>query len=83
MNVGPFQILIIALVFLVLFGRGRISEMMGDFGKGVKSFRTSMAEDDEPSRPAPAAHLDGLSHEGKPASETAADLKPAPDQIHS
>jgi len=82
-NVGPFQILIIALVFLVLFGRGRISEMMGDFGKGVKSFRTSMADEDEPGRPAPAARVDGLSHEGKPASEAAADLKPAPDQIHS
>ena len=56
MNIGPFQILIIALVILVLFGRGRISEMMGDFGKGVKSFRKGLADDDAP-RPAadPAA----------------------------
>jgi sec-independent protein translocase protein TatA len=46
-NVGPFQILIIALVILVLFGRGRISDMMGDFGKGVKSFRRNLADDDE------------------------------------
>jgi sec-independent protein translocase protein TatA len=45
-NVGPFQILIIALVILVLFGRGRISDMMGDFGKGVKSFRRNLAEDE-------------------------------------
>ena len=50
MNVGPFQILIIALVILVLFGRGRISEMMGDFGKGVKSFRKGLADEDEPAR---------------------------------
>ena len=48
MSIGPFQILIIALVILVLFGRGRISDMMGDFGKGVKSFRQGLTEEDKP-----------------------------------
>jgi sec-independent protein translocase protein TatA len=52
---GPFQILIIALVILVLFGRGRISDMMGDFGKGVKSFRKNLADEDEAPREALAA----------------------------
>ncbi|MCB2060492.1 MAG: twin-arginine translocase TatA/TatE family subunit, partial [Novosphingobium sp.] len=42
MNIGPWQLIIIALVILVLFGRGRISEMMGDFGKGIKSFKKGM-----------------------------------------
>ena len=45
MSLGPFQILIIALVILVLFGRGRISEMMGDFGKGVNSFKKGLGDD--------------------------------------
>ena len=48
MSLGPFQILIIALVILVLFGRGRISEMMGDFGKGVSSFKKGMQDGDAP-----------------------------------
>ena len=52
MSVGPFQIMIIALVLLVLFGRGRISEMMGDFGKGIKSFRQGIGEAEQ--LPAPA-----------------------------
>ena len=52
MSVGPFQILIIALVILVLFGRGRISEMMGDFGKGVNSFKKGLAEADDVTKPA-------------------------------
>lgn len=39
------HLLIVALVVLVLFGRGRISEMMGDFGKGIKSFKQGMAEE--------------------------------------
>ncbi len=85
MNVGPFQILIIALVVLVLFGRGRISEMMGDFGKGVKSFRQGLADEDEAKRPAPAPapRIEGPSHEAKAASEAAAEPKPAPDQTKS
>lgn len=52
MSVGPFQIVIIALVLLVLFGRGRISDLMGDFGKGVTSFRKGLS-DDQPMNAAP------------------------------
>ncbi|MXP10170.1 twin-arginine translocase TatA/TatE family subunit [Pseudoblastomonas halimionae] len=51
MSLGPVQLIIIALVILVLFGRGKISEMMGDFGKGVKSFKDGMADEDKPSEP--------------------------------
>jgi sec-independent protein translocase protein TatA len=42
------HLLVVALVVLVLFGKGRISEMMGDFGKGIKSFKDGMNEDDKP-----------------------------------
>ena len=55
---GSFSIahlLILALVVLVLFGRGRISEMMGDFGKGIKSFKAGITEEtDRPAGPPPA-----------------------------
>jgi sec-independent protein translocase protein TatA len=64
-NIGPVQILIIALVILILFGRGRISEMMGDFGKGVKSFRKGLSEEDEAGRKQAQ-----IVHDAKPA-ETA------------
>lgn len=47
-GIGIWQILIVALVVLVLFGRGRISEMMGDFGKGISSFKKGMNEGDTP-----------------------------------
>jgi len=50
---GTFSIwhwLIVLAVVLVLFGgRGKISSLMGDFGKGLKSFKKSMKEDEEPS----------------------------------
>ena len=50
MSLGPWQLIIIALVILVLFGRGRISEMMGDFGKGIKSFKQGMNEEENAPR---------------------------------
>ena len=43
---------IVALVILVLFGRGKISEMMGDFGKGVSSFKKGLAEAEDVTKPA-------------------------------
>ena len=43
---------IVALVILVLFGRGKISEMMGDFGKGVSSFKKGLAEAEDVAKPA-------------------------------
>lgn len=36
---------IVLIVVLVLFGRGRVSEIMGDFGKGIKSFKQGLNED--------------------------------------
>ncbi|MGB3797488.1 MAG: twin-arginine translocase TatA/TatE family subunit [Alteraurantiacibacter sp.] len=76
-SIGPFQILIIALVILVLFGRGRISEMMGDFGKGVKSFRKGLTEEEAAAEEKPASRIEGPVHDAKPATETV-DPTPAP-----
>lgn len=48
---GSFSIwhwLIVLVVVLVLFGgKGRVSQIMGDFGKGLKAFKKSMREDEE------------------------------------
>jgi len=46
--------IIVLIVVLVLFGRGRVSEIMGDFGKGIKSFKEGMADETKPAPP-PAA----------------------------
>ena len=49
MAVGWQQLLIVLVLVLVLFGgRGRISSLMGDMAKGIKSFRSGLREDDEP-----------------------------------
>lgn len=43
----PTHLIIILLIVLVLFGRGRISEFMGDFGKGIKSFKKGLKESED------------------------------------
>ncbi|MCK5746866.1 MAG: twin-arginine translocase TatA/TatE family subunit [Oricola sp.] len=46
--IGPWQIVIILLLALLLFGGGgKISAIMGDFAKGIKSFRKGLQEDDK------------------------------------
>ncbi|MBU6251788.1 MAG: twin-arginine translocase TatA/TatE family subunit [Alphaproteobacteria bacterium] len=52
---GSFSIwhwLVVGLLVMLLFGKGRFSDMMGDVAKGIKSFKKGLAEDDEP-KPAP------------------------------
>ncbi|MEW7006813.1 MULTISPECIES: twin-arginine translocase TatA/TatE family subunit [unclassified Lentilitoribacter] len=44
-NIGPLQIVIILLVVLVFFGRGKIPQLMGDVAKGIKSFKSGMKEE--------------------------------------
>ncbi|MBX7483257.1 twin-arginine translocase TatA/TatE family subunit [Qipengyuania qiaonensis] len=68
MGLSVWQLAIIAIVILVLFGRGRISEMMGDFGKGIKSFKQGMNEEEKSAKQ--------ISHEAKPAEDGL-----TPDQV--
>lgn len=39
---------ILIIVVMLLFGKGRLSEIMGDAAKGIKSFKKGMAEEDYP-----------------------------------
>ena len=39
--------LIVGIIILLLFGKGRFSDMMGDVAKGLKSFKKGMTEDDD------------------------------------
>ena len=42
-----WQLLIVAAVVILLFGRGKISDLMGDVAKGVKSFKKGLADDED------------------------------------
>ncbi len=51
---GSFSLIhwvVLILVVILLFGRGRISDLMGDFAKGINSFKKGLADDDSTSSP--------------------------------
>ena len=45
MSIGFWQIAIVVILVVLLFGRGKISSLMGDVAKGIKSFKIGMATD--------------------------------------
>lgn len=55
-SIGLPGILILALLLLLLFGRNRFSNMMGDVAKGLKNFKKGLADEDE-SPPQPPRQL--------------------------
>ena len=49
MSIGFWQIAIVVVLVVLLFGRGKISSLMGDVAKGIKSFKKGMAENPDQS----------------------------------
>lgn len=49
--------LVVGVIILLLFGKGRFSDMMGDVAKGLKSFKKGMSDDDD--APAAPRRLEG------------------------
>ena len=47
MSVGVWQILLILVIVLIIFGAGKLPQVMGDVAKGVKSFKAGL-KDDQP-----------------------------------
>jgi sec-independent protein translocase protein TatA len=59
---GSFSIwhwIVVIGVVLLLFGRGKISDLMGDVAQGIKAFKKGMADDDKPAdKPEPVKTID-------------------------
>jgi sec-independent protein translocase protein TatA len=45
------QLLIVLLLVVLLFGKGKVSDLMGDVAKGIKSFKKGLADEDSPAPP--------------------------------
>ncbi|GEP10454.1 twin-arginine translocase TatA/TatE family subunit [Methylobacterium gnaphalii] len=67
--------IVVAVIVMMLFGRGKVSELMGDVAKGIKAFKKGMAEDDEApkSQQPPVATMPSsepvrtIPHQGEPS----------------
>ena len=61
-------ILVLAVGLLLFGGRGKVSDLMGDFAKGIKSFKKGLAEDDKPETESGKADpLKTLDHQSQPS----------------
>lgn len=47
MSIGPLQIILILVIVLVVFGAGKLPNVMGDVGKGVRNLKKGIRGDDE------------------------------------
>ncbi|TQN59548.1 twin-arginine translocase TatA/TatE family subunit [Agrobacterium tumefaciens] len=62
---GSFSVwhwLIVLVIVLVLFGRGKIPELMGDVAKGIKSFKKGMSDEDQTPPPPADANAKTVDH---------------------
>ena len=69
-NIGPAGLILIAIVVLVLFGRGKVAGLMGEVGKGITSFKRGVKEG-----------ADEIEDASKTAAEEARDVTPEKDKV--
>lgn len=62
--------IVVAVVVMIFFGKGRFSDMMGDVAKGIKSFKKGMSEDDTTPPAAPPAPAPRLENQPLPSENT-------------
>ena len=78
--------IVVIVVVLLLFGRGKISELMGDMAQGIKAFKKGMSDDDKEKEAAKAAEpMKTIDHQspppvsGTPVTPQSAELKARSD----
>ena len=69
--------LVVVVVVLLLFGRGKISELMGDMAQGIKAFKKGMSDDTTEAKPADPAK--SIEHQPTAAAPAQGDLKARSD----
>ena len=75
-NLGIWQLLIILAIVVLLFGRGKIPELMGDVAKGIKAFKKGMSEDDQTeTAQRPAEPMKTIDHQTASTVDKAADAR--------
>jgi sec-independent protein translocase protein TatA len=53
MTIGFWQVVLVLLIVLIIFGAGKLPRVMGDVAKGIKSFKAGMQDDEGPAKEEP------------------------------
>ena len=65
MSIGIWQIAIVVILVVLLFGRGKISSLMGDVAKGIKSFKKGMSDDNSSNNDSSNSNSDNSNSDDK------------------
>ena len=65
MGISFWQVAIVVVIVVLLFGRGKISSLMGDVAKGIKSFKKGMSDDSSSSDDSNKTNSDNSDSENK------------------
>jgi sec-independent protein translocase protein TatA len=57
MSIGIWQVVLVLVIVLILFGAGKLPKVMGDVAKGVKNFKSGLKDEDEEPKEAIAADV--------------------------
>ena len=76
-GVSIWHWIVVGVIVMLLFGRGKVSELMGDVAKGIKSFKKGMAEDETPPPAAAANPVDPKIIDAKATDQAATHPAPA------
>jgi sec-independent protein translocase protein TatA len=74
-------IIVLAVGLLLFGGRGKISELMGDFAKGIKSFKKGLSEDDKAEEPPKTEPVKTIDHQPSTAPASAPPASGAPATV--
>lgn len=77
MSIGIWQLILIFLIILVIFGAGKLPKVMSDVGKGVKSLKKGLNEDDSTEAAEPAKDIKKATPAKKTTAKKPAAKKPA------
>jgi sec-independent protein translocase protein TatA len=71
MSIGIWQVVLILLIVLILFGAGKLPKVMGDLAKGVRNFKKGLSEDDDSEEAAAAAARPVTAEKSEPVGRVA------------
>lgn len=72
--------LVVGIVILLLFGKGRFSDMMGDVAKGLKSFKKGLSDDEEATSAKPVSRIESQTAPEKQATGPEKQAQPVPEE---
>lgn len=71
-NIGIWQILLVLVIILILFGAGKLPKVMGDFAKGIRNFKSGLKDESEDQETAEPKVLREQGQPAAPAPQAAA-----------